>query len=158
MCIPKSIGDSAALLAADVGTITALNAPLEFVIDRLATLIVHWNTEYQYCLYRITGKQACEGNCQDFVDAVLSTLGISFKPTGALKICIETMRKKGIFETRYTPDPKLREALSLNESYLFDTHEELDMLVQEIVSREPGFKVDYSDDYALLKSFDRYGK
>jgi len=155
LCIPKSIGDSSALLAADITSISTLKVPIDQVIDRLAKLIVKWNTEYNYCVYRITGKQDNEGNCQDFVDSVLETLGVSFKPTGALKACIDTMRNKGVFEARYNPHAKARELAGLAESYLFESHEELDLFSKNLFNKIPGFRLEFQDDFKLLKSFDR---
>jgi len=74
LILPKSIADTSVLLSADVEYIGSKIMPLNEVIDKIANLIVQWNTEKTYCLYRLTGKQANEGNCQDFVEAVLDTL------------------------------------------------------------------------------------
>lgn len=148
------MGDAAALLAIDVDTIS-ISTPdsLDTLIDKLANLVIKWNTEYTYCLFRLAGKKSKEGNCQDFVDDVLSTLGITFNPQGPLKQCLETMRTKGKFEFVYYPSPEAKEYMNLKlNSYTFNSHEELDKLIHKYSLLEMNCKQDYN----FLKSMDRF--
>jgi len=80
VCVPRVVADNAALLAYDVAVIK--NVPLNDVIDQLCKLISRWNLTYTYCLFRMGGKRANEGNCQDFIEEVMRTLNISFTPEG----------------------------------------------------------------------------
>lgn len=156
LCVPKRIAATTALLTADIDSISSIKMLRTELVDKLAQLIVEWNSEKTYCLYRITGKNANEGNCQDFVDAVLNKLGISFQPQGALKHCIEDMKSKGVSTLQYKPSAEVKEKLQLEkDSYLFESHQELDFFVQGLIDVCPLFKLDYKHDYSLLKAFDR---
>lgn len=155
MCIPKKIGITTALLTADIGELQKFKHHGE-VVDKLAKLIVEWNIEREYCAFRLTGKYENEGNCQDFVEAVMKTLNVSFNPQGPLKHFIEEMRQKGTCDLMYKPSNEVREQMKLEqESYYFESHEELDEFAQKLEAKNFLFKQDFPFDWDLLKSFDR---
>jgi len=155
LCIPKRIGITTALLTADIGELQKFKNQTE-VVDKLAKLIVEWNIEREYCAFRLTGKHENEGNCQDFVEAIMKTLNVSFNPQGPLKHCIDEMRSKGVCDLTYKPSTAVREQMKLEEeSYSFLTHEELDEFVQKLEVKNFLFKQDFPHDWDLLKAFDR---
>lgn len=157
ICIPKSLGEAAALLAIDIANIKITPDTVGVMVDKLANLVVKWNTEYTYCLFRLAGKKSKEGNCQDFVDDVLSTLGISFTPKGPLKDCLETMRTKGKFGFEYRPSPESKAKCDLKENvYTFKSHKELDQLVNQCMSKTNRLWIlECFDEFEYLKSLDR---
>lgn len=154
LCIPKLAGTNTALIAADVNNISVLDIPLQDVIHKLANLIVDWNVNYSYCVYRMSGKKPLEKNCQDFAEAIFKLLGVKFQPQGALLQFLHDMRVYGTCDLAYKPCKELRQAIpSLAESYSFKTHEELDLFVSDLnIKAGCTMKKDYPDDYNLLKA------
>lgn len=153
LCVPKRVGIATALLTADVCEFQKTKD--RSVLDKLAKLIVQWNIEKEYCSFRLTGKHENEGNCQDFVEAIMKTLGVSFTPQGPLKHCIDEMRSKGVCDLTYRPSPVVQSKYGLKEVYSFKTHTELDEFGKHLISCDLMFKVDHKSDWELLKAFDR---
>jgi len=56
----------------------------------------------------------------------------------------------------YEPTPELRKLIpALPERTVFNTHEELDKYFKNLTDKVPTFRLDYSSECELLKSFDR---
>lgn len=112
-----------------------------------------------YNNFSITGKGEHEANCQDFVEAILKKLNLSMPQKGAFGNYIKKMREKGLCSMEYSPDKSLRDAINLQESYQFKTHEELDIFVHDLIKKCSSqaiiFRHDYTGDEMLLKAFDR---
>ena len=147
-----------ALLALDIGTLQIVaKSSLDEIIDKLANLIVDWNVNRSYCAVRFPNKYPNEGNCQDFIEAVLATLGLSM-PTfsGSVSSFMKDMKNKGDSELSFKPDPEFAKAFSLTEPmYTFNTHKELDLFVKKLHDISGTIKLDYPNEYNLLKAFDR---
>lgn len=56
--------------------------------NKLADVIVEWNVNKVYSNFSLTGKAENEGNCQDFVEAVLRALGIKLMFDGAFGMLV----------------------------------------------------------------------
>ena len=59
-----------ALLSADIEEIAIPNTELPNIVHSLAEVVVDWNVNYTYKNTNLM-KKPFEGNCQDFVDAVI---------------------------------------------------------------------------------------
>lgn len=78
LCIPKKIAASMALLALDVDSFTLSGDKLTEIADKLAKLIVEWNCNRMYCLYKLQGKNLeNEGNCQGML--LVQVITLSFR-------------------------------------------------------------------------------
>lgn len=112
-----------------------------------------------YCLAKFQGRGPREGNCQDFVEDVLTCLGFSLPNfQGALASFLQEMRTKGSSELIFRPAPELAKKLNMPEpSITFTNHKQLDDFVNGIKMQKEFalWSHDYPGEYALLKSFDR---
>lgn len=125
---------------------------LTLQIVQLAEIIVDWNVNKTYCSYKLQGKSPNEVNCQDFVDAILNKLQISYNYTGTLANYINEMRLKGNCEMAFKPNQKFREHFGLtHENYVFRSHQELDDFVNKFYEN----LIDFEEERTLLKAFDR---
>lgn len=156
------LASSQAILAVDMPDVcTKINQSTELVCDMLSQIIVEWNLNMKYKVFSITGKTINEGNCQDFCNDILSRMGIlpKWKPDSALAKFLKKMQQEGNCEQVYEPSQELSAKLQLLPSYTFDSHAELDQFVHSLNKQcTPHgiiFKMDFDNDYALLKSFDR---
>lgn len=154
ICIPRKCMSRAALLSLDVEAISSSDRVTE-VIDNLADFIVEWNTTMEYAERPKDHK--VQGNCQDFVDALLKKLGISTKFDGCVGEFMSKLRVQGKSDLEFVMDAKFREKFARKEkSVIFKTHLELDTFVLDLMKIEPAFgKTSYKKEYILLKSFDR---
>lgn len=84
LCIPKKISSSMALLTLDVETLSLPKQSLSVLADRLAQVVTTWNINYHYTNFNLGPKKPTEGNCQDFVNAVLDKLEVTPTFRGAL--------------------------------------------------------------------------
>ena len=91
MCIPRKCVCKAALLSGDIDAITSTEK-IETIVDRLAETIVEWNTTKKY--KDNNGRKGEEGNCQDFVDAILESLGLTADFNGPLGEFLKKLRTK----------------------------------------------------------------
>lgn len=60
-----------AILTADIDEISVRTEHLPQLANSIAEVVVDWNVNYTYKNARLGGKREYEGNCQDFVNAVL---------------------------------------------------------------------------------------
>lgn len=66
------------------------------------------------------------------------------------------MRKHGLCELEYTPTKEIKEKYNLDKDmYTFETHTQLDEFVRQLTGSNKLFKIDHSNDFSLLKAFDR---
>jgi hypothetical protein len=155
LCIPKKISSSMALLSMDVETLSIPKQSIQVLTDRLAQVVVDWNVNKTYLNFGLT-KKPNEGNCQDFIQAVLEKLEISPQFTGALAHFLNEMKIKGKCEMEFTPDAAFKQKFNLSkDKYTFATHRELDEFVHQLMVICPTFKLDHENERVLLKSFDR---
>lgn len=153
LCVPRKCVSQAALLTADIDSIQSTEK-IEVVVEKLSNLIVRWNTSMKY--KDNNGKKGEEGNCQDFVDAILAELGLSLNLTGPLGAFLQKMRRKGTCKMQFKVDDDFRDKFAMTEKkVLFNSHEELDMFVNKLFEVDPEFDANYKQEYNLLKSFDR---
>jgi hypothetical protein len=153
LCVPRKCVSQAALLTADIDAIQSTEK-IEDVVDRLSRLIVHWNTNMKY--KERNAKRGEEGNCQDFVDAILEELGLSLNAKGPLAAFLHKLRKKGTCKMQFKMDEAFRSKFEITEKkVLFNSHVELDTFVQKLFDKCPEFDYTYKQEYSMLKSFDR---
>ena len=84
LCIPKKISSSMALLTMDVETLSIPKQSISVLAERLAHVVTDWNVNYHYINFNLGAKKPFDGNCQDFVNAVLDQLEITPTFSGAL--------------------------------------------------------------------------
>jgi len=154
LCIPRTLSGSAAMICADLETIATIDE-LDYVRDRLADVIVKWNTSMHYC------KKAVEngGNCQNFIDDVLHHLGLAYK-LQQVPPCLRTylirLRQGGYGEMEMEPDYDFAKTFKIQfKRYVFRSHQELDEFVNHLTAVEPDFQWRYKYEYYMLKAFDR---
>jgi hypothetical protein len=157
LCVPRRLFSGVALLSADLDALDIRKESLDELADKIAEVIVDWNTNKTYCNFAFTGKKPNEGNCQDFVEAVLTKLQIKPKLHGAFGEFVEKMRKFGKCELEFVPPSvEFREKYGLKaESYLFQTHAQLDSFVQQLLDVNNMFSFEHPHEWKLLKAFDR---
>ena len=78
------------MICADIGEIATLS-DLNGTVDKLAEVIIEWNTSMSY--KSSGGDKSKEGNCQDFVDAILRKLNIKIDFKGPLGKFLIDLRK-----------------------------------------------------------------
>lgn len=133
------------------------------ICDILGEIIIKWNTKYRYKSVNSSNAKGI-GNCQDFVKEIADRLNINLDPnSGSLRHFIEKIRKKGEYKLSFkVPEkmknkemyPKLFEFLS-QKKYVFDSHRDLDSFVNGLYEANTAWKVDFDEEYNLLKAFDR---
>lgn len=144
-----------ALLSMDVETLSIPKRDINELTDRLSEVVVDWNVNYNYLNFGLT-KKPFEGNCQDFILAVLEKLDISPQFGGALANFLNDMKTKGKCEMEFVPDAEFKAKFKLEkEKYTFETHQDLDSFVHHLMTICPTFKLDHDNERVLLKSFDR---
>ena len=155
LCIPRKCISKAALLTADIDTITS-EKRLEDIIDTLSNFICKWNITKIY--KDNPTKKEKEGNCQDFVHDLLEELNI--KPDhifqGALGNFLSEMKKEGKCVMEFQMTDEFREKFQIKDKKIrFKTHEELDKFVLKLMEKEVEFELKHKSEWILLKSFDR---
>jgi len=110
---------SMALLSADIDEIAVKKESLEEIIDKIAEVVVDWNTNYTYKKASVNGSNVeHEGNCQDFIDDILQTLSISPMFLGALGKFINDMRVKGVAKIQFTIDKEFKQSFGLKKKFI----------------------------------------
>lgn len=156
LCVPRKIMSRAAILSCDLDGIIVEKERIEQLRENLAQVICHWNATKRY--KNDPKNRTLEGNCQDFVDDVLAHLGIDSSSifNGPLGDFLKEMRTKGVCEMAFKMTPEFREEFSIREaSVTFESHLELDQFVHEMLQKNRDFRRKYSQEWMLLKSFDR---
>jgi len=147
LCIPRKCYSSAAMLAADLD-FGGIEFEINDTIEKVAQVIIDWNTNRTY-----NQKSA---NCQQFVDDLCKSLGVPLNFEGPLGEYLNNLRSKGQCELDFPITNEMRVNLEIKESKKrFNTHQELDDFVKELIAKEPLFQENYPMEWMLLKSFDR---
>lgn len=137
----------------DIGTIST-SQKVDEIVDILADIIVDWNANMSY--KNMPKDKKVEKNCQDFVEEILKEIKIEAKFQPPLSIFLEKLRKEGHSELIYeTKNEEILKKFGIRPKTLFETHKDLDLFVKEMMKVDHEFQENYSNDYALLKSFDR---
>lgn len=153
LCIPRKCVSRAALLSADIDAIHTVTN-LKDTIDRLAEVIVEWNTSKQYKNHG--GDKSKVGNCQDFVEAVLNKLEIKINFAGPLGEFLKSLKTSGKADLSFKMDNEFRRKFEIEEKAItFKSHIELDNFVNKLVKKECEFSIKHKLEWAFLKSFDR---
>lgn len=153
LCIPRKCVSRAAMLSADIDAIHTIKS-LDTVVDNLANHIVQWNISKQY--KTTGGDKKVFGNCQDFIDSLLNSIGIKMNFQGPLAEFLKNIKDHGSTTLEFKVTPEFKEKFKLTEkSKSFHTHHELDEFVNKLLEIEPQFHIKYKQEYAFLKGFDR---
>ena len=166
LCVPRRTLSKAALFCADLEPITTLE-DLDVVINKLADVIVEWNTTKKY--KPMGGNRCIYGNCQDFCEAVLARIGVDFhiknpyvrhffeqlKKKGSTDLKLYFQKEEAVVENSFANKFKLLSASGGSNSIKFSTHEQLDQFVLRCLRIDPEMKTNYPDVWSLLKGFDR---
>lgn len=162
ICTPRVPVSNAALITADIDGI-AVNDDFDTVRRKLAEEICYWNTTKGY--KNSGGKKQHVGNCQDFVEAIMSKLGVSpdWKGT-ALGDYFDSMKRNGTCKMEINVTRDFRESMKIphgkfgmqNNTIVFETHRQLDEFVRHCTKMVPTFgQRQFLPEYRLLKGFDR---
>lgn len=159
LCIPRKCASKAAILAADMSS-DIVGPHVSIALDRLSTLICHWNAFVTY-----TSKK---NNCQAFVDELCKALGFDITKekheASSLGHFLKELRATGRCDLKFVVSKELHERCpwikeKYGKSIKFNTHKELDDFVNEVNEKTSHNYFQYTkqgqDDNALLKSFDR---
>ncbi|KAL0487622.1 gas vesicle protein GvpJ [Acrasis kona] len=76
LCIPRTVTGQASIVCADVEAIADLDK-LDLVRDKLADVIVKWNTTMHYKQRGGNPEMDHNGNCQQFIDEIMQCLDLS---------------------------------------------------------------------------------
>eukprot|EP01080_Neovahlkampfia_damariscottae_P007112 gene7112-11275_t len=152
LCIPRKCLSKAAFLSADIGEISTIES-LETIRDKIANVIVYWNINYHYSTFS-KGKNS--GNCQDFVETILSELDLKLDFEGSLFQFLKQIKKNGRSKLIFPVSQEIKYDFQILEDEIeFLTHKELDHFVNKLENKDHNFSRRYKNDYLLLKSFDR---
>lgn len=160
LCIPRKCASKAAIITADIGAI-AKKKDIEDLVQKLADVIVYWNVNMRYSTLPEKSKTKKSGNCQDFIETVLSKIGIQPTFEGALDIFMKRMKNEGFSELIFeTNSSYLKNTCMIKSKTKFATHKELDDFVIKMMKdlnfqSKTVFEKNLPGDFALLKSFDR---
>eukprot|EP01080_Neovahlkampfia_damariscottae_P006600 gene6600-10763_t len=150
LCIPRKCYSSAAMLAADLDFKGNVSFKLDETIKKISKVIIDWNVNREY--------NQRNANCQQFIDEMTLEMGINLDELfqGPLKDYLKRLREKGQSEIYFPISKDLMESLKINEDKMkFDSHEDLDNFVNQIVEADPMFEENFDEHWLLLKSFDR---
>ena len=96
------------------------------------------------------------GNSQDFVDALLKSINIQLELPLSIALFLNRIKIEGSTKFVFEYSEKFQYRFRLLEnSITFDTHHQLDKFIHKIQGIDPKFEKNWSDEYKLLKSFDR---
>jgi hypothetical protein len=152
LCIPRNCTSQAAFLTADIGEISTVES-LESLRDEISNVIVHWNTNVGYSSI---GKKKNEGNCQNFIESILSALNLKLEFSGALGKFIESIKKNGNSNLTFPVSLEMKQRFGIEkDSIEFISHSELDHFFRDLQEKDLAFELKFRDEYKLLKSFDR---
>lgn len=153
LCIPRKCVSRAAMLSADIDAIHTIKS-LDTVVDNLANHIVQWNISK---LYKTQGgDKKLYGNCQDFIDSLLNSIGIKLNFQGPLADFLKNIKDNGSTQLEFRVNQEFKEKFKINEkSKVFQTHQELDEFVHKLFEVDMSFDKKYPHEYAFIKSFDR---
>jgi hypothetical protein len=153
LCIPRKCSSKSAFLTIDIGEIKSLES-LEVVRDKLSDVIVYWNSNIEYATF---GKKSSKsGNCQEFIESILSALNLNLNYEGAVGDFLQNIKKFGSSKLIFTMNDEFRKNFNIKEKSIeFKTHTQLDQFVKNLDHKDEYLESSYPDEYALLKSFDR---
>jgi hypothetical protein len=154
ICTPRLISSELSLFAVDIDEIATVGE-YNTAIDVVAEVVAKWNGTMEYAQNKSSAKN---GNCQDFVEDMMSALGIDVKFSGAVQSYLKDMKTFGSCEMNFSmPDESFRKHFQIKEkSVTFKTHEELDRFVSNCIAKDIQFgRTIYVQEFQLLKSFDR---
>jgi len=147
LCIPRKCYSSAAMLAADLD-FGNIKYSLDDTIKKISKVIIDWNVNKTYSQTKY--------NCQQFIDELCAELGIKLDFKGPLGTYLSNLREKGRCQIAFPVSDDMRESLKIRDELVkFQTHQEIDQFVNDILGRDPQFQDSFPQDWLLLKSFDR---
>ncbi|EFC43428.1 predicted protein [Naegleria gruberi] len=155
ICVPRKCVSSAAMLSADIEQLQT-NEDVRNVVEKLSKVIVKWNTSMSY-KERDT-EPGKSGNCQDFVDDVLVSIGLSRDSLsqGPLGEFLKKLKTKGQSDLVFKMNEQFRKAFNFAENKKkFTTHRDLDEFVKGLLTIDPDFEKNYRYEWLFLKSMDR---
>ncbi|EFC37592.1 predicted protein [Naegleria gruberi] len=159
LCIPKQLVSTNALIACDLTEdMTLTGSNIDEIAGNLVDIIIKWNTTVEY--ESVGGDGVKSGNCQQFVDAVLETIGINKSNIykGAMGSYFERLKKKGKGNMKFVLEEEFKKRFNIpttQKSVKFKTHCELDQFVLQLLDIDPLADKNYPNEFKLLKSFDR---
>eukprot|EP01080_Neovahlkampfia_damariscottae_P008733 gene8733-681_t len=152
LCIPRKCVSTAAFLSADIAEIQTVEN-LESVRDKLASIIILWNTSMEYD--KLNNKKG-RGNCQLFVESVLEAIDVKINFTGPLAKYLKNMREKGASKLSFQADKEFQKKFQLKlDTVVFENHADLDIFTANLIEIDSDFEKNHKDEFLLLKSFDR---
>ena len=157
LIIPRKLYSSMAFFCADIENTGELkNKSFDYITHKIARVVCKWNTKKTYCNVNIKKKKNL-GNCQEFVEEVMQSLGIKINKEGAFGKYLDNVKSRGQCEMVFEPSKEFIKKFKLVvNSYKFKDHVELDNFVMMLKRKDDiAFVMDFPGDYKVLKSFDR---
>jgi hypothetical protein len=162
ICNPRHIDSQETLLKFPVMKMD--NSKYISHVGQIASLLAAWNITFKAATQpnidiispRTTSTKSGEsiGNCQDFVNVVLTIFGYSLKSTPYMLFeLLDKVKKKGYVEMSMNP------SLEFVKKYKFKeimTHYELDEFMDQCFEMDDKFESNCRDEYSFMKVLDDY--
>eukprot|EP01080_Neovahlkampfia_damariscottae_P008430 gene8430-255_t len=154
LCIPRKCVSTAAFLSSDIGAIYQVNS-VKPIINTVSEEIEKWNTTKKYSEKENINKEKF-GNSQDFVEALLKSINVEYKLPFSIGLFLDRIKREGSTELIFEYSKKFQRTFNLpNDSIKFNTHTQLDEFLKQLNELDSEFEDHWSDEFNLLKSFDR---
>jgi hypothetical protein len=155
LCIPKKCISNAAILSADIDSITSLEN-FEEKLDQLSEKIIEWNISMGYRKTVRESDKSAYGNSQDFVESLLSSMNVKLELPEPLTVFLENIKQNGFSKLEFTMNKEFQKKFKQKTSSVcFSKHSELDDFVQSLLLIDFKFMFDHKGEYQFLKSLDR---
>lgn len=162
LCIPKICVSNRSIISMDIGYSIHSTKQAKDLYDKISDIILEWNTEYTYCQKSPKHpKDVKQGNCHDFISAILEHLEITVKFPSIFQNYLNKMKTDGVGEIVFeTNDKNILNKAMIKKKTKFKTHKELDEFVIYLLKKLGYLTLnemmkDYPGEVALLKGFDR---
>lgn len=128
------------LAAIDIGEINIFKEEGEQTLQKLCQFFYEWNSQKKY--------DSMKCNCHHFTSSCMKVMKCKAKFGGQLGKFLKKIRHEGDSELFFS-DPITKSELK------FETHQQLDEFILQILKEIPDYKEKNPDDWMLLKCYDR---
>lgn len=148
LVIPKTLCSKKIMCVLDIGAVISSISNLKTIALHLSRILWEWNVRYEYSTVYAANRS---GNCQHFVECVLSALGMSIEDN-----CLFQQIRMGSRDIRFVPSRTLREKIRDDKACIprttrFCNHATLDTYIWTFWRQLSECPVDLS----VLRSMDR---
>jgi hypothetical protein len=156
LCIPRKCLSDSAIITYEIATVENTDQILALV-DQIAKYLIYINGNIDY---NKSGDCVNTMNCQDFVDSLLAHLKLENKVNkeSALGKFIHKLRTKGSSGLSLYPSTRFLQHFQFSPTikrFKFTTHTEIDKFVEDLEQIDPMLRINFNEEYEMLKAFDR---